>query len=162
MNVPVPTLESDDHLALGQQLCFALYRASNRITHHYRLLLAPLGITYTQYLVLLVLWRRSGLTQTALCRLLDLDAGALSPVLVRMQRRGWLRRERDTDDGRAWRMTLTPAGHALRAEVAPLQREVARRAGLSDSAFRDLRHRLHALSDRLEAEAEVGVTSEKA
>ena len=93
---------------LDEQLCFALYTASHRIIRAYRPLLEPLGLTYVQYLVMLVLWDESPLSVGELGQGLHLDSGTLTPLLKRMEKSGLVLRERDTDDERRVLISLTP------------------------------------------------------
>lgn len=122
MDASQPPSEND-WLALDRQLCFALYSTSLAMTRRYKPLLAPLGVTYPQYLVLLVLWEARELGVAELGERLFLDFGTLSPLLKRMEASGWLARNRDAADERRVRVTLTPAGEALRerARAVPLQ-----------------------------------------
>ena len=99
-----------DWLALDHQLCFALYAASLAMTKAYKPLLAPLGITYPQYLVLLVLWEGDGITVSQLGDRLTLDSGTLTPLLKRLDAQGLLQRQRDAADERRVLLHLTPAG----------------------------------------------------
>lgn len=101
----------NDHALLDEQLCFALYTATHRITRAYRPLLDPLGLTYVQYLVLLVLWEQSPRSVGELGHSLFLDSGTLTPLLKRMERNGFIRRRRDADDERRVLIELT--GHGL-------------------------------------------------
>lgn len=105
-------------LALDHQLCFALHAGSRRITAAYRPLLDEVGLTYPQYVVMLALWEKDGVTVSDLGDRLFLDSGTLSPLLVRLESAGLLTRARtDPDDGRRLTVTLTEAGHALRTEA---------------------------------------------
>jgi len=105
-------------LALDNQLCFALHAASRRVTAAYRPLLDEVGLTYPQYVVMLALWEHDGVAVRDLGERLFLDSGTLSPLLVRLEEAGLLSRSRqDPDDGRRLTVSLTPAGHALRAEA---------------------------------------------
>jgi DNA-binding MarR family transcriptional regulator len=104
-------------LELDAQLCFDLYAASRAVTTAYRSLLADLGLTYPQYLVMLVLWERGSCTVRELGEVLHLDSGTLSPLLKRLMAAGLLRRERRTDDERSVRAVLTDKGQALRARA---------------------------------------------
>lgn len=104
-------------LALDDQICFALYAAHRAVQRVYRPLLERLGLTYTQYLVMLVLWEREGLSVRELGARLRLDSGTLTPTLKRMTDRGWVRRARCTEDGRVVRVHLTDAGRRMRAEA---------------------------------------------
>jgi MarR family transcriptional regulator, organic hydroperoxide resistance regulator len=104
----------DDALRLDQQICFPLYAASNLMTRLYRPLLTELGLTYPQYLVMLVLWETSPIRMGELCQRLYLDSGTLTPLLKRLASTGYLSRERDPGDERRVVLALTPAGLALK------------------------------------------------
>ena len=132
-------------LQLDHQLCFALYAASRTVTHAYRDGLEPLGLTYPQYLVLLVLWETDGVTVTDLGRRLHLDSGTLSPLLRRMETSGFVTRQRDEPDARKVTVHLTGAGRALRAKAEDVQRcllPVARISVEEATVLRDLARRL--------------------
>ncbi len=109
---------SNQFLELDKQLCFALYSASLAMTKLYKPLLAALGLTYPQYLVLLVLWERDGLMVSELGARLFLDSGTLTPLLKRLQVAGLVTRIRAVDDERRVHITLTPAGRKLKAGAA--------------------------------------------
>ena len=121
--IPTPPTDADRWLELDRQLCFALYSTSLAMTKRYKPLLAPLGVTYPQYLVLLVLWQHRELGVAELGERLFLDFGTLSPLLKRMEASGWLARTRDTRDERRVRVRLTESGEALRqtARTVPPQ-----------------------------------------
>lgn len=104
-------------LRLDDQLCFPIYAASRRIQAVYRPLLEPLGLTYPQYLVMLVLWEEDGLRVSAIGDRLALDSGTLTPLLKRLEAAGLVERRRDTSDNRVVRISLTDAGRALRAQA---------------------------------------------
>ena len=108
-------------LLLDKQLCFALYSASLAMTKRYKPLLAQLGLTYPQYLAMLVLWEQDGITVSELGERLFLDSGTLTPLLKRLEASSLLVRGRDAQDERRVRLTLTAQGHALRqaAETVP-------------------------------------------
>ena len=108
---------SDTALLLDNQLCFALYSASLAMTKRYKPLLAALGLTYPQYLVLLVLWELDGLTVSELGERLSLDSGTLTPLLKRLESAGLLSRLRDAADERRVRVQLTADGRALKARA---------------------------------------------
>jgi DNA-binding MarR family transcriptional regulator len=110
----------DEALRLDNQLCFALYSASLTMTKLYKPLLAELGLTYPQYLVMLVLWEQDGQTVSELGARLALDSGTLTPLLKRMEASGFLARTRAVDDERRVVITLTPAGQKLKARAADL------------------------------------------
>ncbi|MFN3513315.1 MAG: MarR family winged helix-turn-helix transcriptional regulator [Phenylobacterium sp.] len=138
----------DEALRLENQLCFALYAASGLVTRAYRPLLEPLGLTYPQYLVMLVLWERGSATVGELGEALELDSGTLTPLLKRMETAGLVARRRDPADERRVIVDLTEAGSALKARAAevpaalacklalPLEDLAALRAGLQDLARR--------------------------
>ena len=130
-----------DPLLLDEQLCFALYSASRALTRAYAPLLEPLGLTYPQYLVLLVLWERDGIAVHQLGERLALDSGTLTPLLKRLAGQGLVERRRGGDDERVVRIHLTPAGRALRSKARKVPVELACRAGYdlaSDRSTRDL------------------------
>ena len=106
-----------DALALDQQLCFALYSASRAVTRLYRPLLEALGLTYPQYLVMLVLWERGTVTVKELGQALDLDSGTLSPLLKRLEANGVVARVRSAADERSVLIAPTEAGAALREQA---------------------------------------------
>ncbi len=116
-----PHTPSPAVLQLDNQVCFALYSASLAMTKLYKPLLDAIGLTYPQYLVMLVLWERDGLTVSELGERLFLDSGTLTPLLKRLEAQGLIARLRDVDDERRVRITLTAEGRALRdrAEVIP-------------------------------------------
>lgn len=104
-------------MKLSNQLCFPLYAAARNITNLYNPLLKPLGLTYTQYIVFLVLWEKDGITVGEICEKLMLDNGTLSPLLKKMQQAGYINRERSKDDDRIVVITLTKEGKALQAKA---------------------------------------------
>ena len=138
-----------DNLRLDRQLCFALYAATHAITRAYRTRFSTLGLTYPQYLVLLALWESDGQTVRGLARRLQLDAATLTPLLKRLEESGLIERRRGVPDGRTVQALLTPRGHALRHQVAPLQREVTCQTGLGETDFEALRSTLHRLTGDL-------------
>ena len=107
-------------LLLDNQLCFALYSASLAMTKLYKSLLEALGLTYPQYLVMLVLWERDGLMVSELGERLFLDSGTLTPLLKRLEASGLIARIRDVQDERRVHITLTQTGRALKAEAAQI------------------------------------------
>ena len=105
-------------LKLDNQLCFALYSTSHAMTRFYKPLLNELGVTYPQYLALLVLWEQDGLTVSELGERLFLDSGTLTPLLKRLESLGLVSRLRAVEDQRRVHITLTPAGRTLKAQAA--------------------------------------------
>ncbi|MFO8140635.1 MAG: MarR family transcriptional regulator [Marinobacter sp.] len=114
-------VQQEPILALDNQICFALYALNRAVTARYRPLLAELGLTYPQYLVMLVLWERGPDGEPArvsdVGARLRLDSGTLTPLLKRLQEQGLLTRQRQTDDERMVRVVLTEAGWQLRAKA---------------------------------------------
>ena len=110
-------------MKLQNQLCFPLYAAARSVVSLYTPYLKPLGLTYTQYIVFLVLWEQDGLTVGELCDRLMLDNGTLSPLLKKMQQAGYVERRRSEEDDRVVRITLTEEGRALqeRAKDVPVK-----------------------------------------
>jgi DNA-binding MarR family transcriptional regulator len=141
----------DDPLHLDQQLCFAVYSASRALTRAYGPLLEPLGVTYPQYLVLLVLWEEDGISVKALGERLALDSATLTPLLKRLAERGIVERKRDAEDERVVRIHLTSQGKALRAKARKIPLELACRAGYDGDLAKlvRLRKELVALTQRL-------------
>ena len=120
-------MEYDYHEAmkLGHQLCFPLYAAARNVTGLYTPLLKPLGLTYTQYIVFLVLWEKDGVSVTEIGEKLMLDNGTLSPLLKKMEQAGYVRRERSREDERVVVITLTEAGRALQEKAKDVPAKVA-------------------------------------
>jgi DNA-binding MarR family transcriptional regulator len=116
---------------LDPLVCFALYRASHATSVAYRELLAPWGLTYTQYLVLVLLWNEQTASVRGLGDHLGLDSGTLSPLLKRMEERGLVERRRDGSDERVVTVTLTARGEELRTELEDVPRCVAEATRLS-------------------------------
>lgn len=142
---------ADDLLRLDQQLCFAVYSASRALTRAYAPLLEPLGLTYPQYLVLLVLWAEDGVSVKRLGEQLGLDSATLTPLLKRLAERGLVERRRDADDERVVRIRLTAEGKALKNKARRIPIELACKAGYEDDLARlvRLRKELTALTRRL-------------
>ncbi|WP_233841365.1 MarR family transcriptional regulator [Dyella sp. 2HG41-7] len=140
---------TDPSLLLDEQLCFALYAASRRMTAVYRPLLDALELTYPQYLVMLVLWERDALTVRELGDRLQLDSGTLTPLLKRLEQAGLVGRRRRQSDEREVEITLTQAGHNLRERAAEVPRCLADRLCMSVDAFTRLRDELKTLANRL-------------
>jgi DNA-binding MarR family transcriptional regulator len=139
-------------LRLDDQLCFALYAATNAITRAYRGPLAEIGLTYPQYLAMLVLWEHGEQSVKSLADRLDLDSSTLTPLLKRLAAAGLISRGRDASDERVVRIGLTPQGEALREPAARIQQGVACRTHLSEPQFVELRSTLHGLARQMAIE----------
>jgi len=138
-----------DYLALENQFCFALYSSSLAMTKTYKPLLDQLGLTYPQYLVMLVLWKQDQLLVKEIGELLFLDSGTLTPLLKRLEAAGLLKRVRDSEDERQVRITLTASGHALRKTAEAIPAQILCASGLSTDNLSQLRGELQQLRDEL-------------
>ncbi len=120
-------MNHDDREAmkLANQLCFPLYAAARNVTNLYTPWLKPLGLTYTQYIVFLVLWEKDGISVTEIGERLMLDNGTLSPLLKKMEQAGYLERRRCRQDDRIVEITLTEAGRALQEKAKDIPGHVA-------------------------------------
>nr|WP_033345112.1 MarR family transcriptional regulator [Catenuloplanes japonicus] len=141
---------TDDPIGMGvrYQLCFALYSASRAVTDFYRPILDRVGLTYPQYLVLLVLWERPDepVTVKELGATLRLDSGTLSPMLKRIEAAGLIRRERRASDERVVEIGLTGTGRELRAECAAIPMTVAGGLGISLDEYVQLHRTLEKIT----------------
>ena len=137
-------------LKLDDQLCFALYAASNTVTRAYRSLLEPLGLTYPQYLVMMSLWQHGTQQISRIAERLRLDAHAITPMIDRLETAGLLRRRRSDVDRRVVHVELTTEGGALEAAASVVQGNVVCRTELEPLALEELREALKALVQRME------------
>lgn len=112
-------------MKLSNQLCFPLYAAARNITAMYTPYLKPLGLTYTQYIVFLVLWEKDGVPVGELCEKLMLDNGTLSPLLKKMQQAGFIEKKRSEADDRVVVVSLTEKGRALQLEAKDIPLKMA-------------------------------------
>ena len=142
-------MDADTALRLDRQLCFALYRAERAMVQAYRPLLEGLGVTYPQYLVLLVLWERDGLSVKELGARLHLDSGTLTPLLRRMEGHGLLTRTRRADDERQVEIALTAQGRRLKQKARSVPAGLFEKCGLAAADLARLRGDLQALAARL-------------
>ena len=106
-------MKIDESMKLDSQLCFPLYAASRKVVNLYTPHLKPLGITYTQYIMFLVLWEKDSITVGELCRRLMLDTGTVTPMLKNTEKQGLIKRTRSEEDERVVVITLTDEGRAL-------------------------------------------------
>ena len=114
-----------ENMKLANQLCFPLYAAARNVTGLYTPWLKPLGLTYTQYIVFLVLWEKDGVSVTEIGERLMLDNGTLSPLLKKMEQAGYVKRRRCRRDDRIVEITLTEAGRALQEKAKDIPGRVA-------------------------------------
>ena len=137
-------------LKLDSQLCFPLYACARKVTNAYNPLLKPLGLTYTQYLVMLELWEKGEEKVGDLCHRLYLDCGTITPMLKKMEESGWLTRCRCKVDERCVYVALTEKGRTLREEVKDIPAKVGEFISLPQEDAYDLYRLLHKLLDSME------------
>ncbi|MET7488428.1 MarR family transcriptional regulator [Streptomyces sp. NPDC005538] len=145
------TTPTTDWLRLDQQICFSLNAASRAFGGVYRVILKDLGLTYPQYLVMLVLWEHGELPVKKLGEHLRLDSGTLSPLLKRLETAGLVRRERSARDERSVEVRLTDEGVALRERALEVPRRIVGATGFDVEEIRALRERLDELTGALDA-----------
>ena len=140
-------MEYDYHEAmkLANQLCFPLYAAARCITGLYTPWLKPLGLTYTQYIVFLVLWEKDGISVGEICQKLMLDNGTLSPLLKKLQQAGYIERQRSKEDDRVVVISLTQEGRALQERAKDIPEKVGRCVELAPEKAQMLYHLLYEL-----------------
>lgn len=136
---------NDEILKLDNQLCFAMYAASKEITRLYKPFLDELGITYTQYITLLVLWEKDNITVKELGDKLFLDSGTLTPLLKKLESMDIVKRIRDTKDERNVYVLLTDKGKEMKIIALELPNKILCGTGLSLEAAVDLKQRLRDL-----------------
>lgn len=128
---------------LEDQVCFALYTASRAVTSLYRPMLDELGLTYPQYLVMLVLWEQRSITVKDLSAALQLETGTLSPLLKRMETNGLVTRRRRLDDERSVEITLTEHGAALQSKARSVPGRLIHALEIASDELANLRETLH-------------------
>ncbi|MFF9338190.1 MULTISPECIES: MarR family winged helix-turn-helix transcriptional regulator [unclassified Streptomyces] len=144
------TLPDEEFLRLDRQICFSLHAAARAFNGVYREALKGLGLTYPQYLVMLVLWEHGELPVKGIGERLRLDSGTLSPLLKRLEAAGYVERRRSAEDERSVTARVTGAGAALRERALGVPRRIAAATGLDLAEIGDLRERLGALAARLD------------
>lgn len=139
----------DAPVPLAEFLCFALYSANHAMNRAYKPHLDALGLTYPQFLVMVVLWEADGLTVGEIGARLDLESSTLTPLLKRLERSGFVSRRRDPHDERQVRIALTAEGRALQARAGDMTRRVFEATGLSLAEAEGLGRQIRSLRDRL-------------
>lgn len=139
------TLPDLDPLDLDRQVCFPLYAASNLLNRLYRPILGDLGLTYPQYLVMLVLWKHTPQTVGSLGDMLHLDSGTLTPLLQRMEKAGLISRTRDATDERRVLIDMTPNGRDLKSAAARVPEMLGAGLDIDAESIIELRGRVRAL-----------------
>jgi DNA-binding MarR family transcriptional regulator len=141
--------QTEAALRLSNQMCFAVYSTAHALNRVYKPLLAALGLTYPQYLAMLVLWERDDVTVSEIGGQLQLDSGTLTPLLKRLEAAGLVRRNRDMADERQVRIALTAEGRALREKALSVPHEILCASGRSVDDLQTLKADLVRLRDQL-------------
>lgn len=148
--------DADKGLLLSSQLCFAVYSTAHAFNRLYKPYLDRLGLTYPQYLAMLVLWERDGLAVKEIGALLHLDSGTLTPLLKRLETAELITRRRDSGDERQVRIALTDRGRALREQAKMVPGGILASCGRPLEDVTELRDALLALRDALNLAADRG------
>lgn len=130
--------ENFDALKLQNQVCFPLYACSKELVRQYGPYLKKLGLTYTQYIVMMVLWENENVSSKQLSECVHLDYGTLTPVLKKLENTGYLTRERSADDERLLSISLTENGRELKKQALDIPPAIAQCMGLSAEEFQTL------------------------
>jgi len=125
-------------LKLDNQLCFPLYAASRRVVGLYTPYLKPLGLTYTQYIALMVLWEEKNITTGELCRRLYLDSGTLNPMLKKLSDKGFVTRQRSSEDERVIIISITEKGMDLREKLREVPAKIGNCVKLSEEDMKEM------------------------
>ncbi|MGH8806822.1 MAG: MarR family winged helix-turn-helix transcriptional regulator [Noviherbaspirillum sp.] len=145
----LPAMSDFDPLALDNQFCFALYSTSLAMTKAYKPFLDELGLTYPQYLVMLVLWQQDDVLVKTIGEKLFLDSGTLTPLLKRLEASSLIARTRDESDERQVRITLTTDGRTLKKKAQRIPHQVLCASGQPPQALATLREQLSAIRSDL-------------
>jgi len=140
-----------DRMSIDVMPCFSIYAAANAVTRFYRKTLGDLGLTYPQYLVMLVLWERDGLPVKDIGERLFLDSGTLTPLLKRLEAAELIKRTRSTEDERQVLIALTSRGQALREKARAVPQAILAASACSVTELSAMKNELIALRDRLNA-----------
>lgn len=143
---------NNDKMKLDNQLCFPLYAAARSVTGLYTPWLKPLGLTYTQYIVFLVLWEKDGIPVGEICEKLMLDNGTVSPLLKKMEKAGYITRTRSAEDDRIVRITLTEEGRQLQEKAKDIPDKVGSCIDLPPEKAQKLYELLYELLGKSEGE----------
>lgn len=141
--------ENYDALKLENQLCFPLYAAARKVTSRYTPYFKPLGITYTQYIAFMCLWEKDGVPVSELCDRLYLDSGTLTPLLKKMEKKGWITRTRSKEDERVVIINLTEEGWKMRDKCKDIPAKVGSCISLPSGEAKELYRMLYELIDQL-------------
>ena len=145
-----------EDLYLVNQVCFPLYAASKEIIRHYTPLLKPLNLTYTQYLVMLVLWEKKKTSVKELGNDLCLDSGTLTPLLKKLAEKNYINRQRETGDERIVNVTLTPQGAALQKQAEGIPQKIKSYLPLEQEELYTLQHLTRKMLDNFHQDQKKG------
>ncbi len=134
-------------MKLGNQLCFPIYAAARAVTSAYTPYLKKLGLTYTQYILFLVLWEKDGLTVGEICKRLMLDSGTLSPVLKKLRQEGYIEKTQSTTDERSFIISLTEKGRTLQEKAKEIPLQVGKCINIAPGKAKQLYDLLYELLD---------------
>ena len=151
--------QNDDIVPLEQQLCFSIYSAAHAFNAAYKPLLEPFGLTYPQYLVLLALWQKDGVSVKDIGTRLHLDSGTLTPLLKRLQASGYVRRGRNPADERQLLVELTLEGQNLRYQVAEVRKGLVCSLGVTEPSIQTLREQVDVITGLLRKMVETPASS---
>ena len=146
--------EKYESLKLKNQLCFPLYAVSNMITRKYKPLLDELDLTYTQYIVMMVLWEEECVNEKMLCETLCLKSNTIAPLLKKLEAKGFIKKSRDPEDERNLVITLTKTGEALKDKALDVPKGMACRINLSKEEAATLYNILYKMLDEEQKEGE--------
>ena len=143
-----------NNLKLENQLCFALYRSSNSMIRYYNKFLLPMGLTYTQYLVLITIEKKTNLNIQDIANILSLNASTISPVIKRLVKLNLIKKKRDLNDERVVTVSLTNSGLEIFPKLSKVQDMVVCRTGMSEIDFHRFKNELNDLNVKLTADKE--------
>ena len=146
--------KESNNLKLENQLCFALYRASNSMIRYYNKFLLPMGLTYTQYLVLITIEKKINLNIQDIANTLSLNASTISPVIKRLVKLNLIKKKRDLNDERVVTVSLTKSGLEIFPKLSKVQDMVVCRTGMSEIDFHRFKNELNDLNVKLTADKE--------
>lgn len=149
-DIVIPMLPADEILKLDNQLCFALYVSSKEVIKKYKLMLDPLGLTYTGYITMLALWENDGVTVKDLGHRLYLDSGTLTPLLKKLEGLEYIERIRSVEDERKVMIKLTQKGRDLKKDAANVPKELLCSTNLNPIDALKLLKVLHNFMDSIE------------
>jgi len=139
-----------DSICLDNQLCFPLYACAKEVVRKYREPLEVLGLTYTQYIVMMVLWEHGSMSEGELGKIVYLDSGTLAPLLKRLEKQGYVNRTRQETNERKLMLKLTPEGHALRERALSVPEQMRGCIPLSKEELLELRAMLKKALDNMD------------